>query len=525
MYTAWVVLALIFIVRANYLTADQMQKLSNDYRDADLSSFYKNSKKQIDQLITFAVNPMPNPFIIADNASTIKIGYVVTSVEGYVEDIYQSLAYQGLLTMEYIVNSNGGVNINNNTFYVQLVVLNGGPDCSDFVILYDYLITQVGIDFMVQPVNPGCPYLALLAEQYQVVNMNPLDSELSYLMQSTPPFNNLTYTYSIAANYSTFGIGCIQPMFDKGAKTFASFYDIDTGGQIMPVIEAAALALNMTKVMADSILDDDIQASNIQNGDNCSYFDNIFDQYLKLNPDMLIGTFGIYTDDFVDCMHRYKQKYYNPKAFWLIVGSNFQGSELWEVEGSLLEDFWLPDANFTDPYLGNVSYWGQVYNSIWINDTIHNTGYPATAAVSVSLLLLALTSNKDVLTGLDNIDTLTLVGKTYLVPDTKIYYHPFYCTQRINSTIALSGSAIYPYNTPGVVTAVYPWNFVFPDSFRQLLANLDDKHLSNEDKVLISVLSIIGGIIVIGTVIGFIIWWKWELIFIPKNEIAGNWDN
>jgi hypothetical protein len=482
-------------------------------------------KRNIPLAVNFAPDPNPNPFIIPTNASTIKIGYVVTNTPGYISLIYHTLAYQGLRTMEYIINSNGGVIIGNETHYVEIVALYGGPDCNDFIILYEWLIVNTGIQYMIHPVSPGCPELALLAESYKVVNMNPDDYVLSYLMATTPPFNNLTYTYSLTVDISATGESCLKPMYDKGAKTFAIFYDVATASLVVPPINSTAVGYGMTKAFNDTILDPNIQAQYLQNGDNCGYFDDLFANLVKYDPDIVIGTFGVYIDNLIDCMHRYDHQYYNPKAFWLIVSSYFTNSSLWQVEGSILADFWVPGANFTDPFLKSVSYWNTIYQNTWVNNTLPFNGYSPTFGVAGTLLLNALvnTNGTDVIAGLDNTNLLTIIGQMYLVPGTKIYNHPFYCSQRINATSTKPGTGIWPYNNPGFVPPVFPWDFSFPDSFRQEVDALYQNHLSLVAKILIGVFVSLFVIALIILVVMFIIYKKWELIFIPKRDM-GNWD-
>jgi hypothetical protein len=446
--------------------------INNLYNDMENIDKIERKRQVAPLLVKYAPDPNPRPFIIPVNASTIKLGYVTINTLGFPNLVYDVIAYEGLRTMEYIINTNGGVNIADEIYYVEIIALYGGPDCNDFLILYEYLITEAKIDYMIHPTSTGCPELALLAEAYKIVNMNSNDFVLSVLSVSIPPFNNLTYTYSLTVNYSISGQACLKPLVDKGAKTYAVYYDVLTAGVVIPGIEATADAFGMTKIIDDTILDPDVQAKHLSDGDKCGYFDNLFKQITKHKPDMLIGSFGIYIDNLIDCMHRYKHKYYNPPAMWLISGSYFQNDSLWQVEGTVVADYWVPNANFTDPYLVNVAHWNQVYNSIWVNDTFHYSGFPPTIGVCGTLLFNALanTNGTDIIAGLNSNDLYTVVGRLFLIPGTHVYDHPFYCSQRINATNSISGSVIYPYDTLGVVDTVFPYEpFIFPQSFRDEL--------------------------------------------------------
>jgi hypothetical protein len=450
---------------------------------------------------------------------------VTTNTPGFDNLVYDVLENQGLSTAMYIANSIGGATFAGEQHFVETLSLYGGPDCTDFLILYEYLITTAGIDYMIYPTTNGCPELALLSEFYKIVNMNSNDFVFTILSLSVPPFNTLIYTYSFNVNYSTSAESCLKPMFDKGARTYAVFYDIPTAAVVVPGIEATAASYGMTRLINDTILDTDIQAKHLQDGDKCGYFNDLFKELIKADPDMVIGSFGIYIDDLIDCMHRYKRKFYNPPSLWLISGSFFQNEDLWEVEGSVVADYWVPNANFTDPYLVSVAHWNQVFESTWVNNTFHYSGFPPTIGVSVTLLLNALvsTNGTDILTGLNNNNLLTVVGEMYLLPGTKIYYHPFYCSQRINATNAISGSVIYPYNTLGVVEAVFPWNFLFPVSFREELKVTTYWQRHKVAIIIGSVIGFLGLIVLIGGIIYFIK--GYYVVLIPDKglEKATGW--
>ena len=62
--------------------------------------------------ITFAADPNPRPFLIPVGAPTVKFGFVFTNVSGYVPGYYHQVANYGLRTAEYIINSDGGIILN-----------------------------------------------------------------------------------------------------------------------------------------------------------------------------------------------------------------------------------------------------------------------------------------------------------------------------------------------------------------------------------------------------------------------------
>lgn len=464
-------------------------------------------------------------FVIPNNSNIIKVGYAVTNTPGYYNLLYNQLAYQGIQTAEYIINSNGGVIINNTLYYVQIIAYNAGPDCENFLITYQYLILNDNISFIITPVNPGCPELVILANLYNIPVLNPADFTLDYLTRNDETFKNLN-VYSVTPDIISLGISCLQPLVEKNAKTYAIFYEPSIGNDTIAIIKAGANVLGMIEIVNTTLLYPDIQ-SQITNGNNCSYVDPYIEMYVKNDPDVLIGSFGpSYTDLFIFCMHKQK---YHPRALWLITGSAFTGHELWQTAGSLYSDFWVKDGNFTDPYLKSVNYYFDTYSQMWGTTNIAQISYAATFSVSLSILFSAMSLANSVdpkLTSLEfqNLNFLSIIGNIYLLNDTHNFHHPIYCSQRLNDTNPF-GPVVYPSDTPGAVTSVYPYPFEFDTGFLSYLKTLNKRGISKSQLIGIIVGSIVG-FILISAPIALILWakFKWHLILIPKEtDKNGEW--
>jgi hypothetical protein len=474
-------------------------------------------------LISRLSDPNPTPFLIPTNASTIKIGYVYTNVTNYSQQLFSDLGYFGVRTGEYITNSNGGIKIQDIQNYIEIIAYAGGPDCDNFLITIQYLILVDKVNFIIMPVNPGCPEIALLTETYSVPLLNPVDYSLSYLMAVEPTFANLSMVYSLTADVSTLGFGCLKSLFDKGARSYSLFYDLETGGVVVPLIKGSALNLGMKELVNETILSVEKQVQ-VDSKDNCSYVNPFIDQYIAADPDVLVGSFGAtYTDLFVFCMHKKK---YHPRALYLFTTSTFNGTDLWHTAGSFYTDFWVRDSNFTDPWLVSVPHYISVFNRLWGNGFNAQMSYAATVSTSFSILLSAIQKADSidpvaVSAQFDQLNFLSVIGQIFPLSPLKIYSHPTYCCQRKNDTNP-TGPAVYPFDTLGAVPAIYPYPFVYLPQFLQFLKSLK-KGISRSTIAWISTVSVVGFLILVAIIIAGAVIFKWNVILIPKRENNGEW--
>lgn len=473
----------------------------------------------------------PNPFAvpIPSGAPTIRVGLVVTDASGYDQLLYQEQNYWGIRTGQQYFNSRPGqVPINGTANYVEIVALSGGPSCSSFVLLYDYLISVKRVHLVMLPVNPGCPEIALLAAYYEVPTINAVDYTVAAL-SSIPgqQLYNLPYVYSVTGNTTLLGLACALPLRQKGALTYAVAYDESVANNVIGGIEQSCQALGMARVINTTVLSparqDEVQ--NTRDQDVCTYLAPIIRNIRQADPDLLIMTFGSkYTDTFVTCMYRQK---YEWRAMWIITSTQFQGEELWKTHFTLTNELWVPGANYTDPHYVSVPDFTRTFVASWGNATISQISYAATSAAGLGLGINALqtantlTDPEAFATAMDSTNYLSIIGNLYLVPSArKTIYHPFVCQQRGNDTNPF-GRPVYPLDIPGLVEIIYPSGFRILASFLASIAG--GRGLSGGGIAGIAV----GGTIfvvavVIAIVLGLVVWKK-EVICIPKKDGSGEW--
>lgn len=474
--------------------------------------------------ISFLPDPNPEAVPIPDGAPTVTFGVVITDASGYDNSNFHSVHNQGLRMFQSQANKQGMIILNNTVHYVDLKVLSGGPDCSNLIILYDYLITETKVDFLFQPVNANCTQLAFLAEAYHVPLINGPDFALT-ISQSLPflPYYNLTQTYSLSANYTQVMSSCMNPIVRKGAKTIAIVYVESVGGTIIPAVEGAIISYNLTKVMDNLLLDNDKQKEAGAIGNGCSYINPYIQQFKKTKPDILFFSQGnVYTEQSIRCMQR---ELYYPPAFWLFGSTALQNTaESWMSSLSIVNDLWPGDINTTDPlFTSGINYTAD-YIRLWGTSLINLISYAAQSSTAGTIIAQAInmaqSTDPDMFRqAMHTIRFQSIIGEVYLVDDTQIFNHPFFCRQQGNGATA-NQTYVISDDTINTVDAQYPADQLIsrPAAF---LKSLKSKSWWTRPRVAgIVVGCTILFTLVVGALAGLVyLEYKYNCIFIPKREL------
>ena len=489
---------------------------------------YQRDTRDIPIPPDFVPDPNPEAFPIPAGAPTITFGLVITVAEGYTYTGLNKLHHQGLRMFQWRVNSAGGIMLNGNATYVDLKVLAGGPDCSTFLILYDYLINTVGVDFLFSPVNPDCQKLSFLAEAYAVPIVNAPDFALA-IYQQIPgiPFSTLNHTYSVAANYSLFSTACLQPVKEKGASTITILHAGTIGQDAVPTTERAIAELGLVAVINTTYLDSEKQRLAAAVGDGCSYLRPYIEQLKEVSPDILVYSLGeIYTDQGTECMHR--QGYY-PRAFWPFASSTLLNTDkAWMTSNSLQNDMWLGGTNTTDPIMVSVSDYERDFIRLWGTSQINLISYSAASTTAGTVLAKAIklagsVDAYDIRIAMHSLRFTSIIGEVYLVPGTQVFNHPFFCRQQGTGNQANSTFVIFP-STPSTVEVVYPALVSVPKEFTDSLKQRP--WLNTARKVGIGVGAAVLFLLILGGAgaVFYFFGYKYYPIFIPKESVKDSED-
>lgn len=485
--------------------------------------------------------PDPNPLAvpIPPGAPTVRIGRTWSASPGSASYVFGVLVDRGLRTLEYNVNSKGGVMINGTAHLLEQAVYDDGGSCSTMIVLHERLVVVDRVASLLASINSDCPELALVAEAYQIPYINAADTTLPILMDSgVPGFANLNWTFNLPGNYWTLPEVFVAPAYAAGARTFVS-YTTDEIPVLAQVATAAALALNMTQKLNLTSLSAEAQAALSPTADNCSYVAPFIDDLKAADPDLFLFTFGRYSALFIDCMHRRK---YHPRALYLLGGAVVEPWNRWQLLGSQILSVWAPSPAFKDPYLGDPLAFTAAYNALF-NATLATEpgsdksyqGMHATAGSLPLAIIVAAQSTDpyDIAAGLLAFDNTTLFGPTSIVPGSRNFVHPFYAIQYVGlSTADFVYATVHPNATGLALPLVYPTLFseIVPQWFLDLLASLQPSGLSTGAIVGIAVGCVLA-IVLLGAVVAWLIVRHFNhVVFLKKDETSqseigrGDWD-
>lgn len=477
--------------------------------------------------VEFLADPNREAVSIPDGAPTITFGLVVSDMPGYNDAIYSNLHHQGVRTMQWRANSMKKLVVNNTVHYIDVKVISGGPACSNFLILYDYLITVTQVDFLIHPVNPDCQQLAFLAEAYGIPIINSPDYLLG-ILQSTPslPYYNLTQLYTVAANYSLLVPSCLVPLVNKGAKTIALMTAGNVGIGVIPFTNALIGPLGLTKVLNDTTFDLEKQKEASRTPRPCSYVQSYIDELKLVKPDIFVYSMGPdFTDEFTRCL---RLSDYYPPAYWIFTGNNLPDTaDAWMTSHALRNDFWRDKTNVSDPLLVSVRNYTEDFVRQWGKGAISLIAYSATSSTIGTLVIEAVkaagsTDPAKFRAAMRGLNVSTVIGETYLIDGPQIFYNPFLCRQQGNGPETNDSYIIYPFDAATAREVVYPASVNIDPVFAASL--LPRKYWTKPRVIGISVGLTVAAIvlIVLAAVLYYFFVIKYHILAIPKNYPGEN---
>lgn len=497
----------------------------------DVSDFFANlgsgrfARGSIPLPIETVPNTDPISVTIPAGAPVIKFGVVITNVTGFPTNFYHELVYWGIRNAEYIVNSrmHSTFTYQGNDTYVQPVILNGGPSCSDFLILYDYLITELGVDVIMLPVSDNCPQIALLGQLRNILVLNPVDYTAAYLTQSGTgtAFYNASLVYSSTGDLGEFGTSCLLPVFTRGARTFATYYD-DIYKSTTSLIDQTALLLGMSAVINATAIDSARQTA--LGDDDCSYLRPFVLEIVAKKPDLLVVALGDAGNALIKCLHI--QRLYQTNAVFFVGGGTPAVEDRFHFAYLLSNGLWADGSDYVDPVLGSIPQYIDTHILLHGTKNLAQLSYGAGFSAAISSVVHVLNNTYLPMSllpsALDAMNYTSITGPTYLLQSTagKNVRRTVYCQQRGNNASEPSGKVISPADTPGGAEPVYPGLISWPQEYADYVQSLYQKKKSHTLAIVLG--STIGGIALILLVAGvalFVLWKLFHVIFISKKTI------
>jgi hypothetical protein len=477
-------------------------------------------------------NTDPYSVVIPDGAAVIKFGIVITNVTGFPTNFYHELVYWGVRNAEYIINSRQHSTFvyQGNETFVQPVILSGGPSCSDYLILYDYLITQMGVDVIMLPVTDSCPQIALLGQLRNIVVLNPVDYTAAYLTQNGvgTAFYNASLVYSSTGDLAEFGTSCLLPVFVRGARTFATYYD-STYQSTTGLVDQTAVALGM-RVAINATLIDSVRQAALGDAD-CSYLKPFVQEIVSKDPDLLVVGLGDVGTALVKCLHI--ERLYQTRGVFFVGGGTPSVADRFHFAYLLSNSLWADGSDYVDPVLGSIPAYIDTHVLLHGTKNLAQISYGAGFSAAIASVVHALNNTNLPLSmlpaALDAMNYTSITGPTYLITSSagKNVRRTVYCQQRGNNASEPSGKVISPAGTPGGADPVYPALISWPQEYVNYVDGLYRKKKNHTLAIALgSTLGGLGFIAVLSGIAVLVLWKKYQVIFISKETIGpdeGNW--
>lgn len=484
----------------------------------------------------------------------IKTGRTHCNSTDNPQNYYTTLNDHAYITVVYYFNEVlGGMLINGTRYLIEDINYPDGAECVIMKILYRKMVEDDGAQFLFAPTNPDCAVLAKYAEYKEIIYGNGADYSLPvlYLIPNATfqynynylnefpdavydiSYNNLSWVFNIMGNQTQAGYPCAiaytDPSYIDQSKVpqgkgpvFVKSAVFASNQQEVPYLaeqsRSAMLALGVKELMPNTNINlDDFVTQ------GCPYLYNLFmNQWKKLNPDYVcLITGASNTSDGVNCMHEIE---FQPGATNTPVPPIESEYETWQSQGYTNESPFFASVNFQDPIMGSLSNYVGVYTALF---NVTPTFYEISISTTMIILLDCINQTQSLTSSvvrecIRTYNKTTIYGQVSFTPEHSYINRPNVCVQQQN----VNGSyyVVYPKDYPGRVPTIFPYPFVYNQTF---LDNLHPRHhLGLTNEALIITFSILGFLIIVAVIVVLIGRWKYEWVFINKKELVGNdWVN
>jgi hypothetical protein len=253
----------------------------------------------------------------------------------------------------------------------------------------------------------------------------------------------------------------------------------------------------------------------------CDYFDALIDKWIRLDPDVWMGTASTYNFDLLVCMHR---RGYHPRAgMWNFIAIGpATVADAWHYSGLLTVNGWDPYANFSDSVFTSTQVFAQQIRARYNFTAL---SYEAQMAVTGTMIVEAIKQTQSldpfvIREALVRYSGSTVANvNTSFVPYTQQTAQSRLCFQAVSPTLNV---ATWPPEYANYRNITYPWKFEYDQAFLESL-----RRLSPRDTTLVLVFSITGGLALIGGIIALSIYAYRELHYhtvrVPKSGANPEW--
>lgn len=314
-------------------------------------------------------------------------------------------------------------------------------------------------------------------------------------------------------------VPCVTALMNAGAKTFVEFSD--------PAGFLQNLYVPTVKAMGGQILASFNVTPEMRFGGPDRY-QPIIDGLLKLGPfDVLMGstTEGVNAEgtnvDFMQALH---QNGIAPKGLiiWNVADyPGYRANGTWQVAGQLIGEAYQPCINQSDPVWGDSLQYDADYRAEF---GISSGTNDAALAGAITMIVVALNgSNVDIsqpaalMAALSAVNTSSIFGPLFFVNNT--VQRTMYCFQSTlpNATDII---AVWPNTSSSCVPIIYPAYPAYPPGWL-------DQYKKKADETWVWAVAGtfigLGVVLVVGAIVVFVLWKKYHVLWIPKNEHNEEW--
>lgn len=423
----------------------------------------------------------------------------------------------------YINNVTDGIIVNGTRYHIQQFVYDDGSDGETRYILYETLVLQDNVDFLISAVSNTDQSAVVIAEKYGVPLLNGANYATAFVYPT-----GLNWTFSTNINALNLAKGCISQLGQAGVKTAVvagpEIFQAALGGSTNYSLQT----LNSPIEILDYVILDETKLLDPTQVDE--YMAPFYARWSAMQPDAFIGGAGD-TPSCYNLVSSMRRALFNVKAQYHWEGidvANLRRQLGWQGETLMVgSQFDSTLFNFSDPFLGNSQNYVRLYNaSFGLDSTYFDVVNVLTGIVGLRAIQLAGTLDKEAVRyQIQHFNESTIAGLITMGPNGYLENVPYYCYQiGYDQVYRPLHDPTNPYDLPNSVSIAYAadYSIIYPPGWVDYYT---PKTYFQRNRIWILCVAIITPFVIVLLVwLGALIYRNYFCLCFPKDEVVDGMD-